>query len=371
MSTSFFTEQSEASEVKATIVSKYFGAWAKIMMGRRNVENINYIDLFAGPGRFQDGKMSTPLMVLEQAINHDKLRDRLVAIFNDKDTGATDLLRQEIQLLPGVGSLKHPPQIVNEEVGEQIAALFESKHLSPTLFFVDPWGYKGLSLRLVNSVLKDWGCDCVFFFNYNRINMGLANPVVTEHLNALFGEERADALRARIRGMTPENREYAIVSELAQAMKDLGGKCVLPFRFVDDAGNRTSHYLVFISKHPLGYGIMKEIMAKESSSTDDGVASFEYTPRPPAYTQTSLLDGYTRPLDGLGDDLLAAFGGTTMTVKEIFENHNVDTPFIKPNYKEALKRLEANGAISADPPATARRGTSMADHVTITFPEGA
>src|SRR5207248_10024637 len=41
-----------------------------------------------------------------------------------------------------------------------------------TFLFVDPFGYKGLSLQLVNSVIKDWGCDCVFFFNYNRISMG-------------------------------------------------------------------------------------------------------------------------------------------------------------------------------------------------------
>jgi len=39
-----------------------------------------------------------------------------------------------------------------------------------------------------------WGCDCVFFFNYNRINAGINNPGVKKHMDALFGEERADAL---------------------------------------------------------------------------------------------------------------------------------------------------------------------------------
>ena len=80
-------------------------------------------------------------------------------------------------------------------MGEEIVKMFEEMSLVPTLFFVDPWGYKGLSLRLVNSVLKDWGCDCIFFFNYNRINMGLSNPFVKEHMNALFGEERAEEFR--------------------------------------------------------------------------------------------------------------------------------------------------------------------------------
>jgi three-Cys-motif partner protein len=65
-------------------------------------------------------------------------------------------------------------------------ALFSQMRLIPTLFFVDPWGYKGLTLQLINSVLKNWGCDAIIFFNYNRINRGLSNPAVQAHMNALF-----------------------------------------------------------------------------------------------------------------------------------------------------------------------------------------
>ncbi|GAC1514272.1 MAG: hypothetical protein NVS1B11_28660 [Terriglobales bacterium] len=44
--------------------------------------------------------------------------------------------------------LKHKPQVTNEVVGDRIAKLFESLNLVPTFFFVDPWGYKGLSLEV-------------------------------------------------------------------------------------------------------------------------------------------------------------------------------------------------------------------------------
>ena len=83
--------------------------------------------------------------------------------------------------------MKHKPQVHNQKVGQEIVKMFESMNLIPTLFFVDPWGYKGLSLRLVNSVLKDWGCDAIFFFNYNRINMGITNEFVNKNIMALFG----------------------------------------------------------------------------------------------------------------------------------------------------------------------------------------
>jgi three-Cys-motif partner protein len=104
----------------------------------------------------------------------------------------------------------------------------------PTFFFVDPWGYKGLTLQLVNAVLKDWGCDCLFFFNYNRISMGLGNAAVEEHMNALFGQVRANRIRERLgeRLLQPHVREMFIVDEMRQALKEMGGKQshVLPFR---------------------------------------------------------------------------------------------------------------------------------------------
>ena len=67
---SFFQESSEQSIVKATIVAKYFWAWARVVMptARTHSGKIAYMDLFAGPGRYEDGTKSTPLLVLERAI---------------------------------------------------------------------------------------------------------------------------------------------------------------------------------------------------------------------------------------------------------------------------------------------------------------
>ena len=93
----------------------------------------------------------------------------------------------------------------------------------PTFLFVDPFGYKGLSLQLVQSVIKDWGCDCVFFFNYNRINMGLTNPAIAPHMVALFGQERLAELRTQVKGADSATRENAIMEALAAGLGDLGG----------------------------------------------------------------------------------------------------------------------------------------------------
>ena len=367
----FFDESREQSEVKTTIVTKYFWAWAKVMIpqAKRRPKKIAYIDLFAGPGRYKDGTQSTPILLLEKAIEDPDMRQMLVTMFNDANEDFSQSLEKAIYSLPGIEELKYPPEVHNFEVGEEIARKFDEMRLVPTLFFIDPWGYKGLSLNLIGSVLKNWGCDCIFFFNYNRINMGLANNLVREHMNALFGEARAESLRVKLEVMSSCDRELAIVEELVKALQNMGGEYVLPFRFVNDQGTRTSHHLIFVSKHTLGYSIMKDIMASESSKMEQGVATFEYNP---ADERFPMLFELSKPLDDLAAMLLSEFAGQTLTMGQIYDKHHIGRRFIKRNYKEALRRLEAEGQIITSPSAEnriMRKGqVTFADRVEVTFP---
>lgn len=75
--TRFFDESGEQSVIKTTIVTKYFWAWAKIMIAnqkRQGRERIGYVDLFCRPGRYKDGSVSTPVMVLQKAVADPDLR---------------------------------------------------------------------------------------------------------------------------------------------------------------------------------------------------------------------------------------------------------------------------------------------------------
>jgi three-Cys-motif partner protein len=371
--TSFFDEAREQSRVKSRIVAKYFWAWAKVIIpvARTRGNRIAYMDLFAGPGRYSDGTPSTPVIVLQTAIKHAELREMLVTVFNDKIPGFTQSLQEEIDLIPGIGTLKHRPRIENEEVGEKIVENFRRTKLIPTLLFVDPWGYKRLSVALVTSVLKDWGCDCVFFFNYNRINPGLNNEAVREHMDDLFGEERADSIREKMSGLRPDEREDLIIEELSQALTKSGVKYVLPFAFRNENGTRTKHHLIFASKNFKGYEIMKEIMAKESSEMDQGVASFAYSLVPKQY---QTLFEFSRPLSDLEEMLVLEFAGQRLTMYQIYERHSVGRPFIKTNYKKALARMEVAGKIKAEPPSAKRQKrkgeVTFADGVIVIFPSG-
>jgi three-Cys-motif partner protein len=365
---SFFQEQEEQSRIKSEIVAKYFWAWAKVIISevkRRGGEKIAYIDLFAGPGRYADGTPSTPVKVLERAIRDPNMSQMLVALFNDSDPGHAAKLRTAVAELPGIENLRYPPVVQNFTVGDEVAAAFDKLALVPTLLFADPWGYRGVTRKLIASVVKDWGCECIMFFNYRRINMALQNLMLQEPVDALFGAGRVEELKLLLPGLSSDDRELLIIEKLTQALSESKRLYVLPFRFRDERGTRTSHHLVFIAKSVLGYTIMKDIMAKASSCADQGVASLEYNR---ASRDFPLLFELTRPLDDLAGMLLSDYAGKSMTVEGVFRNHHVGRPYTLRNYKDVLAKLDDEGRIEVVSTKGKRRRNTFPEHLIVKFP---
>lgn len=109
-------------------------------------------------------------------------------------------------------------------------------------------------------------------------------------------------------------------------------------------------------------------MAEFSSHKYQNVATFEYNPHQVDY-------GFFQPtpLDDLKQDLLKKFSGKKLTVEEIFQTHNIGTPYIESNYKEALLFLEENNMIYANPPSDQRQKRNgkptLSNNVIISFKE--
>lgn len=196
--------------------------------------------------------------------------------------------------------------------------------------------------------------------------MGLGNDIVRAHMNALFGEERADELRTKLTSLAPLDREFLILEEICQALKDEGAKYVLPFTFKNDKGTRTSHHLIFASKHSLGYDIMKKVMYKESTSHVDGVATFAYNP---ADKRFPTLFAYGKNLDDLGNELLANYAGKKRTVQQLFNEHNYGTPFILKNYQTVIQRLQTDELVQTSRSEAHIKRNQCPPHIVVEFPK--
>jgi len=364
---SFFSKQTEASLLKAEIVSKYFSAWANVIASQGR-PRIGYLDLYSGPGRYEDGNPSTPLFVLENAINHtnQKVRKTIRLTFNDSDPQNVEKLKGEIEKFPGIETIKISPKTNNIKISDKIVKVFEGIKAVPTLSFIDPWGYKGLSLKLVRALVKDWGCDSIFFFNYRRINPGIENEVLEKPISKIFTKEILLELRKKVFGKDPFEREKIILQAVEDVFKEWGMNYVLPFPFKSVTGKRTEHYLIFVTKNILGYNIMKEIMAKSSSSHIQNVPSFEYNPAAAKEKQISMFE---KPRDKLEKMLLNEFAGMNLTMGQIYQRHNVGKGYIRKNYKEALLNLENQGKIKTNSAQSKCRKGAFPNKMLVIFPK--
>jgi len=363
--TAFFEEPLENSKVKSRIVAKYFSSWASVILKsvKRVDGKLGYIDLFAGPGAYEDGSKSTPLLILEYASSNPDLMSRLVTFFNDQEDANCEKLKKAISSLPNLASFKYQPQVNCQKVDSEFTKYFASIKLIPSVVFLDPWGYKGLTLDLINASIKDWACEAIFFFNYTRVNAAVTNPALQTHVENIFGKARLQKLQAEIQvELTIQEREDLVVNALVEALKEQHGKFVLKFKFWDEDKDKTSHFLVFVTKNIKGYEIMKDIMANESSPKSE-IASLEYIPS----TRQLLFAPVSKfTPDSFRTDILTQFKGQTLTVQQIYERHSIGTPFVKKNYKKTLIALETAGTIGTNP--SKRRKDTMADTVSITFP---
>ncbi len=361
----FYQRPSEASRTKQDIVATYFGAWKNVIKRWRTSPTLAYVDLYSGPGVYADGSHSTPLLILGQAIEDEYLARKLITIFNDDDSQLAAQLRHNIAELHGIERLQKKPEVYEYAVSEKLVRLCPK---IPTLLFADPWGYKGLSLALIKGFLSVAGSDCILFFNYRRINAGLDNQAFDEPLDAVFGATRAQELRKKLISLGPAQREETIVDEMGMALREIGAHCAIPYRFKSPTADRTSHHLLFASKHPLGCQIMRQIMNSRSSAKVQGIGNFEFSGQPQQHEQF-LLPGFG-PLDELGAGLARAFAGQSMTVRCLLAKEHHPTATVA-NYKAAVLQLESMGIVSVVVPGRERRrvrgALTLPDDAIVTF----
>jgi three-Cys-motif partner protein len=359
----FFESQNAPSQVKSAIVSSYFGAWATIMTKRAGKRVIGYVDLFAGRGRFDDRSESTPIFVVRKAVNDPTLRTALKTFFNDKNANEVAALQAEIGSIAGIESLAHTPRFHSEAVGPQITNRLPEFRLIPTVLFADPFGYMGISLELVKRLLESQKSEALIFFNTNRINAGLSNEFVREHIDALFGARRAEAIRAKVAGLHGDERERVVLDSFQEGLNGIGFKYVLRFRFLSRGADRTSHHLIHCSRHPLAEKIMKEVMDRYSVKSFDGIPLFEIPPDD--FGQGSLFEQPLPPVE-LAGELLRSFAGRTLTLSEIVHRHSPGKPYVERNYRAALSYLIEQGKVTCDP----RAGTVQVREGRRIWPKG-
>lgn len=354
----FFNSQTPSSLIKAKIVAEYFPQYARIIAKSwgLNLKEIRYLDLFSGPGIYQDGSMSTP-MLIAQSIAQDSSLSRIVQLAFNDNTYIENLETNFLKYFP-TGTFLHNPRFGSLTVGEdtQISEFLvrQSNHSNkcPTLLFFDPWGYKGIDTAILGQFLLGGGNEMFLFVNIKRIHAALENEKFEDLMKSLFPNS-IDALRRDRKYLaTPAERLSLIIDNLADEFRFYSTKdlFVSRFKFQEEDSSATSHYILHFTKHPKGYELVKQIFNDfdniGASLEQEGCYAFDA--KRMYYSAKDSLDFGDLNVDTLAELLSDRYQGETIAALDLFKQHQTTGNYSGTHYTKALRQLVEKGSVEVD-----------------------
>ena len=347
----FFKKQTDSSRIKASIISEYFPQYCKIVGRVHEPELFRYIDLFSGPGIYEDGNVSTPIMLARNIAKDSSLKEKVQFIFNDLNY--RDELKSNFEAEFPEGTFPQKVFFMDKEVGvyEGIYSYIEKNTMKkglygqrwneqPSLLFFDPFGYSGMRTTSLAKFLKNWGNEIFLFINTKRINPALDNNLF-EDLMRLWFPKSYDSLKVEVRKQktVPERLEFILTSLREEFVSLIGGNVYCcAFRFQEEDSNTTSHYILHITKGSKGYELAKSVYNKYANEDLELNGSNTYTFDPKKCPDDMSLFGDTQEaVRSLKDLLCKDFKGKTLTAKELFEEHHKNTKYCRDHYTAALR----------------------------------
>jgi three-Cys-motif partner protein len=257
------------TQIKHLILRRYLEAWLPIMA--RHNGRILFVDGFAGPGRYQGGEEGSPMIALKALLDHPHFQQHprqleAVFIFIEKERDRAAALQKELRRL--AESQPIPDWVKTYVVNRQFARFMtrtlnnlenEGHRLAPTFAFIDPFGFKGVPMKVIGRIAQNPRCECLITFMYEAINRFVAHPQrkVQAHFTRLFGTSR---WKKCLDEEYPDVRRDGLASLYRkQLIERAGFKYVRTFEMIN-RGNRTEYFLYFGSNNIRGLSKMKEAM---------------------------------------------------------------------------------------------------------------
>jgi three-Cys-motif partner protein len=345
----FFEKQTISSRIKASIVSEYFPNYCKIIVRKHIPKEIRYIDLFAGPGIYDDGNPSTPILIARHCHNDDFLKQKVKMIFNDNQYSRA-LKENFLREFPE-GSFTKKPHFGSSTVGENKAISkflsssthCEKKNESPSLLFIDPFGYKGIETNVLAEFLRNWGNEIFLFVNTKRIHPALENEKFEGLMSDLFPTTLKKIKLDRRYRSTVAERLNLIINSLGEEYRSiLGGKIYFTaFKFQEEDIQATSHYILHLTKGKKGFELIKTTYNDFANvgTVFDGVNTYTFDAKMFENPVVEMFDLKSMNIDKLKDEIYLKYKGKTVSSNYLFENEHPNCLYSRSHYTEALRRL--------------------------------
>lgn len=376
----YFDKLQDHSEVKIEILNRYYIPWLrKINLGNYNSRKCIVIDGFAGKGIYDDGRLGSPLILIDGAIEFaDQLTDRnedqasiTIVLVERKGKNFDTLVknieeryhisRSESNLaelsctaveLVGYPSIRI--LVFNTGFEDFFTTLLDSvesnRTLIPSFCFVDPFGFSNTPFELFERFLKNEKSELLFNFMFEEINRFIKsnkNQKLIGTYQKLFGIGDIEDLRNSIGETKARERKQIVIDFYSrQLLSNTEAKFVLNFEFKKKG--RSKMFLIYATKNLHGLKTMKDVMWKI-----DNTGAYLFDDKANAkqiefdFSGPELREEMRQKLASLIYDNFKSLTDVPMQALEDFVL--TETSFPTTNYfKQSLKILEKKGYINVD-----------------------
>lgn len=341
------------TEVKHEILGKYLRPWL-FKITEMN-PNIQYIDGFAGWGRYSDGSPGSPLIAMQVVEkNWDTLKDRgkltsIDCIFVEPNDNNRADLKEAVRMEEG--EISAPINITfDDREFEEFAREFIEEYgdeAPPSFIFVDPFGFSGLPFEVVRDImsLRSSGMELFITFMSGKMARFMQNP---EHRKAITEILGSDSWESEIStGASKEERAEQFVHLYEKQLRqEAGVEYVWPFQMYEESKTQTTYYLIHATNHFDGFKLMKDIMFKAGAGEQFAYLGPDHYPFEAEQTNLGDWDAYDESeerIQDLAHQLHDELVGKTMTFRAVMEATYEDTTLIEKHYRSACKFLADNG----------------------------
>ena len=355
------------TKAKHDILRSYLGGWfPKLTLGGK--KRVLFLDGFAGRGRYNSGEDGSPLIALKTLLEHSHFRmmaDReFVFVFIEGTPANAQELEQVIEdfkreRAPWPANVK--TQVYDSTFEDTAAALIgylqeQKASLAPTFAFIDPFGFKGMRMSTIATLLNHPSCEVFINFMIMYVNRFLEQEYMGANMNELFGLDVPSILAGHDIG----TRVSHLHDVYARQLEAVGGfPYVQSFAMKNEHGN-IEYYLFHGTRSTDGVALMKYSMWKL-----DPLGHFTFDDRSVS-DQLDLGVGAGPDLRPLRAQVLQEFAGRrNVSTAEIKHFANVGTLYLPTHLTKVLRDLhKVEGLIAVHRP---HPHAQFADGVTVDF----
>lgn len=353
-------ELDEHTKVKHQILEKYMRTWIQKLSSTN--EKMGYIDCFAGKGIYNNGEPGSPIIVMKTAqekINQlPNLKKFNCTFIENNQENYKTLTKEVFKCKIDCPDVECNP--IRGDFDQEITSFldqYEGKYMIPVLFFIDPFGWKGISFDDIKRILSHRFSEVLFVLMTYEIARWCESRFHEESLTKLYGgNEWKEATEYK-----GEKRHDALVQIYEDKLEhETDAKYVWSFGVNDsDMEKRTKYYIIHATHHIDGLRVMKNIMRKE------GAGIFRYLgPHDDILKRQQRFDFFN--LEGY---VLEHFKSQSISFDDLcnelypIRRHQI-SKYIEQDYRKALKNLRAQGKIKVDPvTSTTERGLQKDDFI--------